>query len=220
MSRRHTVLGSLAPAVLGSLQSYLSAVGRASPHKAEGLSVGAMPTLPAWSHGERARGPPACHPAHCPSPARRCLVGSSPLRPAEQGLTWAVSHFLPRPSRGPLPSALRMHPVAPGTTQTEQPAVFWEVGAGGSAGTDHVVPPAVTPQVGHGAPPTAPHPARGRALSAGQHGQRRASPPAQPCRVPVALRDPAAPPPWGSLTQLVLGQSRFPRPSGRAPGQP
>ena len=109
MSRRHTVLESLAPAVLGSLQGYLSAVGRASPHKAEGLSIGAMPTLPAWSHGERARGPPACRPAHCPSPARRCLVGSSPLRPAEQGLTWAVSHSLPRPSRWPLPSALRMH---------------------------------------------------------------------------------------------------------------
>lgn len=216
MSRRHTVLESLAPAVLGSLQGYLSAVGRASPHKAEGLSIGAMPTLPAWSHGERARGPPACRPAHCPSPARRCLAGSSPLRPAEQGLTRAVSHSLPRPSRWPLPSALRVQ----GTTQTEQPAVSWELGARGSAGTGHVVPPAVPPQVGHGAPPTAPHPARGRALSAGQHGQRQASPPAQPCRAPVALRDPAAPPPWGSLTRLVLGQSRFPRPSGRAPGQP
>lgn len=52
-------------------------------------------------------------------------MGSSPLRPAEQGLTQAVSHFPALPILLALPSALRMHPVAPGTTQTEQPAVFW-----------------------------------------------------------------------------------------------
>lgn len=97
MSRWHAVLGSLAPALLGSPQGSLSAVGRASLLKAEGLSMGAVPILPAWSRGERARGPPACRPAHGPS-GLVTPVGSSPLRPAEQGLTWAASHFLPPPA--------------------------------------------------------------------------------------------------------------------------
>lgn len=159
-------------------------MGQASPRKAKGLSMGAVPhSLPGSGlmGREHVGHPPAVLPTSRPCP--KVPGGVKPTAASRAG-PHLGSEPLPAPGRPSGSSRLRSGctPVAPGTTQTERPPLCSGSGCRGTVGTDRVVPPAVTLQAGHGAPPTAPHPAQGRAPSAGQHGRRRSSPPTQPCR--------------------------------------
>ena len=127
MSRWHAVLGSLAPAVLGSPQGSLSAVGRASLLKAEGLSLGAVPySLPGLVGGEHVGRPPAVLPT--------VPVGGDPGGVKPTAASRAGPHLgsepLPAPA-GPSRPRSGCAPVAPGTTQTERPTVLREMGARG-----------------------------------------------------------------------------------------
>ena len=204
MSRWHAVLGSLAPAVLGSPQGSLSAVGRASLLKAEGLSVVAVPILPAWSRGERACGPPACRPAHGPSPTRRCSVGSSPLRPAEQGLTWAASHFLPPPALPAPPVCAPDVLPLPREPHKQSGPLCSRKWVPGVSGHRPCGVPSCDTTGWPRSPARHPTPRAGRGprglVSMGGDGPRPPPSPAGPPamgRAPVTPRDPAAPPPWG-----------------------
>lgn len=205
-------------------------MGQASPCKAKGLSMGAVPhSLPGSGlmGREDVGHPPAVLPTSRPCP--KVPGGVKPTAASRAG-PHLGSEPLPAPGRPSGPSSLRSGctPVVPGTTQTERaPAVLrkWVPGDSGHR------PCGATSCDTAGWPQSPAHrPSLRRAglrllVSTGGGGPHPPPSPAGPSgctlgRAPVAPRDPAAPSPWGSLAQLVLGQPCFPRPPGHASGQP